>query len=218
LARRDRLDQLLGEQTQADRWASLIGRLRCLRGVDTLTAVGLLVEIGDFTAFTHPRQLTSYLGLVPSEASTGERRRQRSITKAGSSAPADYSSKPPGTTDANPQSRSNCAAASQDSRPPRSKPPGGRSYVCTAGGRAWTDCAASGGPRQPENRTTAGTTRATGFVAADSWLGSACEDPPRQAEPATRSARTWKRSVLTCGGPSGLRAFARSACGAPGAS
>jgi transposase len=85
LARRDRLDQLLGQQTQADRWASLIGRLRCLRGVDTLTAVGLLVEIGDFTAFTHPRQLSSYLGLVPSESSTGERRRQGSITKAGSS-------------------------------------------------------------------------------------------------------------------------------------
>lgn len=85
LARRDRLDQLIAQQAQADRWASLIGRLRCLRGVDTLTAVGLLVEIGDFAAFTHPRQLSSYLGLVPSESSTGERRRQGSITKAGSS-------------------------------------------------------------------------------------------------------------------------------------
>jgi transposase len=54
-------------------------------GVDTLTAVGLVAEIGDITAFKHPKQLSSYLGLVPSEQSSGERRRQGSITKAGSS-------------------------------------------------------------------------------------------------------------------------------------
>ena len=59
--------------------------LRCLRGVDTLTAVGLIAEIGDITAFKHPKQLASYLGLVPSEQSSGERRRQGAITKAGSS-------------------------------------------------------------------------------------------------------------------------------------
>jgi transposase len=62
-----------------------IGRLRCLRGVDTLTAVGLVAEIGDIGAFAHPRHLTSYLGLVPSEDTTGNRRRQGAITKAGSS-------------------------------------------------------------------------------------------------------------------------------------
>jgi transposase len=50
-----------------------------------LTAVGLIAEIGDITAFKHPKQLASYLGLVPSEQSSGERRRQGSITKAGSS-------------------------------------------------------------------------------------------------------------------------------------
>jgi transposase len=58
--------------------------LRCLRGVDTLTAVGLVAEIGDTTAFKHRKRLASYLGLVPSEQSSGERRRQGSITKAGS--------------------------------------------------------------------------------------------------------------------------------------
>ena len=58
--------------------------MRCLRGVDTLTAVGLVAEIGDITAFAHPKQLASYLGLVPGEQSTGERRRQGAITKAGS--------------------------------------------------------------------------------------------------------------------------------------
>jgi len=62
-----------------------VARLRCLRGVDTLTAVGLIAEIGEMHAFKHPKQLASYLGLVPSEHSSGQRRRQGSITKAGSS-------------------------------------------------------------------------------------------------------------------------------------
>jgi transposase len=85
LARRDRLDRLIAEQAQDEQWAALVGRLRCLRGIDTLTAVGLIAEIADFTAFEHPKQLASFLGLVPSEQSSGEKRRQGSITKAGSS-------------------------------------------------------------------------------------------------------------------------------------
>ena len=85
LARRDRLDELIAEQALQAPWAPVVGRLRCMRGIDTLTAVGLVAEIGDFTAFAHPRQLTSFVGLVPSERSSGEKRRQGSITKAGSS-------------------------------------------------------------------------------------------------------------------------------------
>jgi transposase len=84
LARRDRLDALVAQQADERSWAPTVGRLRCLRGVDTLTAVGLVAEIGDITAFAHPKQLASYLGLVPSEQSSGERRRQGAITKAGS--------------------------------------------------------------------------------------------------------------------------------------
>ena len=84
LARRDRLDALIAEQAHDRRWAALVGRLRRMRGIDTLTAVGLIAEIGDITAFAHPKQLASYLGLVPSEQSSGERRRQGAITKAGS--------------------------------------------------------------------------------------------------------------------------------------
>jgi transposase len=85
LARRDRLDGLLLEQSVQGSWAPTVARLRCLRGIDTLTAVGLVAEIADITAFAHPKQLASYLGLVPSEQSSGTRRRQGSITKAGSS-------------------------------------------------------------------------------------------------------------------------------------
>ena len=58
--------------------------MRCLRGIDTLSAVGLAVEVGDFARFEHPRLLASYLGLVPSEHSSGESRRQGHITKSGS--------------------------------------------------------------------------------------------------------------------------------------
>jgi len=64
--------------------AELIGRLRCLRGIDTLTAVGLVCEVGDFERFKTAQQFMSFVGLVPSERSSGEGRRQGSITKAGS--------------------------------------------------------------------------------------------------------------------------------------
>jgi hypothetical protein len=50
----------------------LIGRLRCLRGIDTLTAVGLVCEVGDFTRFKTAEQFMSFVGLVPSERSSGE--------------------------------------------------------------------------------------------------------------------------------------------------
>ena len=60
--------RLIAEQASAGPWAALVARLRCLRGIDTLTAVGLVAEIGDFTAFAHPKQLASFLGLVPVRA------------------------------------------------------------------------------------------------------------------------------------------------------
>jgi transposase len=59
-------------------------RLLCLRGIDTLSAVGLCAEIGDFERFERPKQLMSCLGLVPSEDTSGEKRRQGAITKSGS--------------------------------------------------------------------------------------------------------------------------------------
>ena len=65
-------------------WRELVARLRCLRGVDTLTALGLVAEIGtDWSRFQSAEQFMSYVGLVPSECSSGQSRRQGSITKAG---------------------------------------------------------------------------------------------------------------------------------------
>ena len=65
-------------------WTVQVGRLRCLRGVDTLTAVGMCAEIGDFERFARAEQLMSYVGLVPCESTTGQQRRLGSITKTGS--------------------------------------------------------------------------------------------------------------------------------------
>jgi hypothetical protein len=58
--------------------------LRCLRGIDTLSAVGLCAEIGEWERFDHPDQLSAYLGIVPSEHTSGSQRRLGSITRAGS--------------------------------------------------------------------------------------------------------------------------------------
>ena len=84
IARRDRIEAEL-EQVAADSpWTGAIARLKCLRGIDTLSALGLCAEIGEWDRFEHPDQLSAYLGIVPSENTTGERRRQGAITKAGS--------------------------------------------------------------------------------------------------------------------------------------
>jgi transposase len=84
LARRDELDRALAQIAGECPWSELIARLRCLRGVDTLTALGLCAEVSDWRRFQSPNALASYLGLVPSESSSGDKRRQGSITKAGS--------------------------------------------------------------------------------------------------------------------------------------
>ena len=82
--RREQLEREIVAVVPGSPWATQIGRLRCLRGVDTLTAVGLCSEVGDFERFARAEQLMSYLGLVPSESTTGQQRRQGSITKTGS--------------------------------------------------------------------------------------------------------------------------------------
>lgn len=82
--RRDSLEREITAMLPMSPWAAQIGRLRCLRGIDTLTAVGLCSEIGDFERFARAEQLMSYVGLVPSETSTGQQRRLGAITKTGS--------------------------------------------------------------------------------------------------------------------------------------
>jgi transposase len=82
--RRDQLEREIVARIGDSPWASDVARLRCLRGIDTLTAAGLCAEIGDFARFARAEQLMHYVGLVPSEDSTGEQRRLGAITKTGS--------------------------------------------------------------------------------------------------------------------------------------
>jgi transposase len=82
--RRDQLERQIVALLPDSPWRVQAARLRCLRGIDTLTAAGLCAEIGDFERFARPGQLMSYLGLVPSENTTGHQRRLGSITKTGS--------------------------------------------------------------------------------------------------------------------------------------
>ena len=82
--RRDRLEREIVALVPDSPWVVQVGRLRCLRGVDTLTAVGLCAEVGDFERFARAEQLMSYVGLVPCESTTGQQRRLGSITKTGS--------------------------------------------------------------------------------------------------------------------------------------
>jgi len=84
VARRDQVEADLAELALTAPCAQAVARLRCLRGIDTLTALGLCSEIGEWERFDHPDQLSSYLGMVPSEHTTGQQRRLGSITKAGS--------------------------------------------------------------------------------------------------------------------------------------
>jgi transposase len=63
----------------------MVQAIQALRSVELTGAVILMTELGDITRFENPRQLMSYLGLIPSEYSSGERRRQGGITKAGNS-------------------------------------------------------------------------------------------------------------------------------------
>ena len=83
--RREILERAIVAMLPTSPWQLQAGRLRCLRGIDTLTAAGLCAEIGDFECFARPGQLMSYLGIVPCENTTGQQRRLGSITKTGSS-------------------------------------------------------------------------------------------------------------------------------------
>lgn len=82
--RRSALDDAIEETWTESPWAHTIARLRCMRGINSTTAFGLCTEIGDFHRFKHPATLASYLGIVPSEYSSGEQTRRGPITKAGS--------------------------------------------------------------------------------------------------------------------------------------
>lgn len=78
-----RLSKALQASIAGWRFEAVVTALQALRGVAAITAIGLVAEIGDLGRFAHPRKLMGYLGLVPSEHSSGQRTSRGSITKTG---------------------------------------------------------------------------------------------------------------------------------------
>ena len=77
------LGAALEQLAQEDPYREPVGWLRCFRGLDTINAMTIATELYDMPRFRSPRQLMAYLGLVPSEHSSGGSRRQGGITKSG---------------------------------------------------------------------------------------------------------------------------------------
>ena len=86
VARRDRLTAQIENRIPDWTLAPMVAAIQALRGVALVAAATIVAELGDISRFARPGQFMSYLGLVPSEDSTGKRRRQGGITKAGNGA------------------------------------------------------------------------------------------------------------------------------------
>lgn len=83
LAHQAELDQAVAALAQQAPYREPVGWLRCFRGIDTLSAMILVAELVDFQRFQRPRELMAYLGLVPSESSSGGTERRGALTKTG---------------------------------------------------------------------------------------------------------------------------------------
>lgn len=78
-----RLEGLVEAEARKPRWRRRVDSLRCLKGVDTATAADLVFEAGEFSRFGNARSFAAWVGLTPSEHSSGESDRRGAITKAG---------------------------------------------------------------------------------------------------------------------------------------
>jgi transposase len=83
ISRLERLDNELTQHVHQWRYYPVVKAIQAMRGVRLLVATGVVAELGDLTRFDHPRKLMSYLGLVPSEHSSGGKRHIGAITKCG---------------------------------------------------------------------------------------------------------------------------------------
>lgn len=79
----ERLQQAIREAVPEWSLAELVTAIQAMRGFDLIAAVAVVAETGDLSRFQNPRQLMGYLGLVPSESSTGDKVKRGGITKAG---------------------------------------------------------------------------------------------------------------------------------------
>ena len=78
-----RLEKLVADEASKPRWRKRVDSLRCLKGVDVMTAADIVFEAGEFSRFRNARSFAAWLGLTPSEHSSGEKVARGGITKAG---------------------------------------------------------------------------------------------------------------------------------------
>jgi len=78
-----RMEQQIVQTAESSRYKAAVSRLRTFKGIDYIIALSVVCEIGDFQRFANAKAFMSYLGFVPSENSSGGKRNQGSITKAG---------------------------------------------------------------------------------------------------------------------------------------
>ena len=83
IGRLENLDKEVELLANSAEYKEIVGHLRCLHGIDTLTAITIITEIFNFGRFESPRHLMSYLGLTPSENSSGDQQKKGAITKTG---------------------------------------------------------------------------------------------------------------------------------------
>lgn len=83
MQRLDSLARQVVQLAESEPYKKIVGLLQCFHGIKTLTAISVVTEIFNFGRFANPRDLMSYLGLTPSESSSGEKQKKGSITKSG---------------------------------------------------------------------------------------------------------------------------------------
>jgi transposase len=130
------LERAIAETAEQEQWRTLVARLRCLRGIDTLTALAIVAEIGDFDRFRRAEEFMAFVGLVPSERSSGSAARARSPRSATRTCAGCWS-RPPGTRAAGRRSGTSSLAASAARTPSSSSAPGGASSASTRAGYVW---------------------------------------------------------------------------------
>src|SRR5262245_52581630 len=82
------LEADLAQIVASPSYRPIVERLTCLRGISQLSAISLLAELQDLRRFAHPGQLMAFVGLVPSERSSGGKERRGPITKTATAMPA----------------------------------------------------------------------------------------------------------------------------------
>ena len=126
------LDHELAQIAEREPWADPVAWLCSFRGIATHTALGLLAEIGDFRRFGHPRELMSYLGLTPSEYSSGDQQhRGQHWPRPVIATPGACWSRPPGTISTPPASPNGSPPTAATSHPRSPPVPGRHRSVCT---------------------------------------------------------------------------------------